>query len=383
MKLIKTVKCKFEVTIQEREAILETIARFTSACNDALAIAREKNIWNRFKLHHLCYYPLKERYGLTSNYVCRAIARVCEKRQRKPASFKGDSLVLDKDLFRFIERNEKVSLSTVHGRLKIRLSIGNFQRGLLKGQKPTAATLIYHKSKKTFYINFVLEKEIEVPIGNNPIGIDRGINNLAVTSNGLKFSGKQAIHIRKHYSNLRAKLQSKGTEGAKKLLKRLSGKERRWMTNLNHTISRRIVDSCQPGDVLVLEELKHIRKRIRVARKQRLIQHSWAFGQLGDFVNYKALERGIPVDHINPRYTSQKCPRCNHIDKANRVKHRFSCKSCGYTGHSDQIASFNIAEVFRTLNDGVLSATPKAVHSNIRNAPVPGTASRLTLAGGN
>lgn len=363
MKLIKTVKCKLEVNAQEQEAILETISRFTSACNDALAIAREQKIWNKFKLQYLCYYPLKERYSLTANYVVRAIARVCVKRQRRPTSFKGGSLDLDKNLFRFIERRELVSLATVQGRLKIKLAIGNFQRGLLKGQKPTSATLIYQKSRKTFYINFVLEREVQVPIGSNPIGVDRGIHNLAVTSNGLKFSGKQVMHIRKHYSKLRQSLQSKGTEGAKKLLKRLSGKERRWMTNLNHVISRRIVDSCKPGDVLVLEDLKHIRDRIRLAKKQRLIHHSWSFGQLGDFISYKALERGIPAVYVDPRHTSQRCPRCHHITKANRKGHRFSCKSCGYVDHADQVASFNIAEVFRALSDGLLSTSPKAVHA--------------------
>lgn len=170
MKLIKTVKCKLEVSTQEREAILETISKFTSACNDALDIAREQKIWNKYKLHHLCYYKLKERYGLTANYIIRAIARVCTKRQRRPKSFKIGSLDLDKDLFRFIERGELISLSTVQGRLKIKLAIGNFQRGLLKGQKPTSATLVYQRSsQKAFYINFVLEKEVQVPIGSNPV----------------------------------------------------------------------------------------------------------------------------------------------------------------------------------------------------------------------
>lgn len=374
MKLIKTVKCKLEVSTQEREAILETISRFTSACNDALAIAREQKVWNKYKLQHLCYYPLKERYNLTANYVVRVIARVCAKRQRRPTIFKGGSLDLDRHLFRFIERGELISLSTIQGRLKIKLAMGNFQRGLLKEQKPTSATLIYQKSRKTFYVNFVLEKEVQVPLGSNPIGIDRGIHNLACTSNGLKFSGKQAIHIRKHYSNLRQSLQSKGTEGAKKLLKRLSGKERRWMANINYIISRRIVDACKPGDILVLEDLKFIRDRMRLRKKQRLIHHSWAFGQLGDFISYKALERGIPVAQVDPKHTSQKCPQCHHIDKANRNSHRFSCKSCGYVSHADQIASFNIAEVFRTLSDGLSSTSPEAVHAIITT---PGTASCL------
>lgn len=364
MKLVKTVKCKLEVSKQEKESILETISKFTQACNDALQIAKENNLWNKFKLHHLCYYQLKERYKLTANYVCRAIARVCVKRKRRPTIFKGGSLDLDKDLFRFIEKKESISLATVNGRLKIKLSLGNFQRGLLKNQKPTSATLIYQKSKKIFYINFVLEKEVIIPSGSNPIGCDRGIYNLATTSSGLKFSGKQVKHIRNRYSKLRQSLQSKGTKGAKRLLKRLSGKEQRWMTNINHTTSMRIVDSCKSGDVLVLEDLKYIRDRVRLQRKQRLIHHSWAFGQLGSFIEYKALERGIPVVYVDPRYTSQRCPACKHVERSNRNGHRFSCKNCGYIGNADIVASFNIRQVYLdTLADGLQSISPKVTPS--------------------
>lgn len=360
MKLIKTVKCKLEVNNLETKAILETMSRFTQACNDALAIAKERKTWNKYKLQHLCYHQLKERYNLTANYIIRAIARVCMKRKRKPKIFKSGFLDLDKHLFRFIEKKEEISLSTIQGRMKIKLALGNFQRGLLKNQKPTSAMLFYQKSKKVFYINFVLEKEIKVPIGNNPVGVDRGIYNLATTSNGLKFSGKEVKHIHNCYSNLRRSLQSKGTKGAKRILKRLSGKENRWMSSINHMISRRIVDSCKSGDILVLENLKFIRDKIRIAKKQRLIHHSWAFEQLENFIKYKALEKSIPVVFVDPKYTSQCCPSCGCIKPSNRKAHLFSCKSCGYTGNSDMVASLNIAEVFRALSDGVLSITPEA-----------------------
>jgi len=354
MKLVKTVKCKLEVNNQERDIILETISKFTQACNNALKIAKENNLWNKYKLHYLCYYQLKERYKLTANYIIRAIARVCVSRKRKPAIFKGGSLDLDKDLFRFIEKKESVSLATANGRLKIKLAIGNYQRGLLKDQKPTFAVLVYNKRKKCFYIHIVLEKPVETPFGSNPIGIDRGIYNLATTSNGLKFSGKQVKHIRNRYSKLRQSLQAKDTKGSKKLLKRLSGKEQRFMNSINHTISRRIVDSCKSGDILVLEDLKYIRDKIRLARKQRLIAYSWAFGQLGSFLEYKATEKGIPVVYVDPRHTSQKCPICKHIKHSNRNGHRFSCRNCGYIGNADIVASLNIRQVYLdTLSDGL------------------------------
>jgi putative transposase len=366
MKLVKTVKCKLEVSQEQNDILKETLNRFACACNDILKISLENKTTNKVKLQHLCYKEIKERYHLPANLVIRAIARIAVKRKGKKKGnfFKANSLDLDQRVFSFKEFDMTVSIASYAGRLKgIKLSIGNYQFGLLKGQNPTSATLIYNKSKKCFYIHTILEKPVETPFGNNPIGCDRGIYNLATTSNGLKFSGKQAKHIRKHYSKLRQSLQSKGTKGTKRLLKRLSGKEQRWMKNINHIISRRIVDSCKSNDVLVLEDLKYIRDRIRLARKQRLIAHSWAFGQLSFFLEYKALEKGIPIVYVDPRYTSQRCPICNHIERSNRNSHRFSCKKCGYIGNADIVASINIRQAYLdTLSDGLCNQAPNQRH---------------------
>jgi len=105
-----------------------------------------------------------------------------------------------------------------------------------------------------------------------------------------------------------------------------------------------------------MEDLKHIRNRIKVAKKQRQIQHSWAFGQLGKFIEYKAAEHGIAVAYVDPRHTSQRCPICGHVSKNNRHKHLFKCESCGYVANADLNAAVNIRQVYLdTLADGPLS----------------------------
>lgn len=367
MKTVKTVKCKLQVNTEQATILLETLGRFAAACNDILQVSLDNKTTNKVKLQHLCYHTIKGKYGLHANLVIRAIARVAEAakkkhKQSKPRKFKPTSMSLDARTFSFIEKREEVSIATINGRIKLKLDIGNFQRGLLAGQKPTSATLCYNKHTKEFYIHIVVNREVPFPPkGGNGIGVDRGIYNLATTSNGLKFSGRQAIHIRKYYSKLRQSLQAKGTKGAKRLLKRLSGKEQRWMRDLNHRISKAIVQSCNPGDVIVMEDLKYIRDRIWVAKKQRQIQHSWAFGQLGNFIEYKAAERGVTVVYVDPRYTSQRCPKCGYISKNNRHQHLFKCKSCGYTANADLNAAVNIRQVYlETLVDGSLSTGPKA-----------------------
>lgn len=370
MKLVKTVKCKLQVNNEQPVILLETLHRFADACNNILRVSQENRTTNKVKLQHLCYRAVKEKYGLQANLVIRAIARVAEaaKKKRKlskPRKFKPISMSLDQRTFSFNEKRWEVSVSTVGGRLKLPLAIGNFQRGLLAGQKPTSATLCYNRRTKEFYINVAVEREIPFPAGTGAvIGVDRGIYNLAATSNGFKFSGREAVHVRRRYARLRQALQAKGTKGAKRLLKRLSGKERRWMADLNHRIAKAIVQSCRPGDVIVMENLRCIRERIRAAKEQRLLQHSWAFAQLGRFIEYKAAERGVKVVYVDPKHTSQRCPRCGSTNRSNRHGRLFRCGSCSFVGHADVVAAANLRQVYlSTLADGPPSVGPEAASS--------------------
>lgn len=380
MKLIKTVKCKLQVDKEFAPILKETLKRFTDCCNDILAISKEHKVTNRYKLHNLCYHDMKAKYQLQANHVICAIARASTAQQGKrlPKRFKPTSMSLDARTFRYIEKKQEVSISTHAGRKHIKLAIGNFQLGLLKGQDPKAATLSYNRNKKAFYINIVLEKEVTVPSGSNPVGVDRGLYNIATTSKGQTFSGKKIMHVRKHYSHLRQRFQSKGTKSAKSTLKRLSGKEQRWMKDTNHCISKAIVSNCEPGDVLALEKLTHIRERIKTARKLRQITHSWAFGQLESFIEYKALDAGIPVVYIDPRYTSQKCSRCGQLGIRN--KHRFWCPSCNLTNNADFNAAYNIQQAGLALLDGLQSISPDVASVDAK-APVQLTLSLANCGG--
>jgi IS605 OrfB family transposase len=327
-----------------------------------LKVSKESRTTNKVKLQHLCYREIREQYALTANLAIRAIARVAEsskRKLRKVKEFKPTSVTYDQRIFSYIPAKEMVSLSTIKGRIKVPLALGNYQRHLLEEQKPTSATLVYRKSKrqKGFYINIVLSKPVPRPEGTKLIGVDLGINNIATTSNGLKFSGKQAMHIRRHFADLRASLQAKGTRGAKRLLKQLSGKESRIIRNLNHIISKRIVESATPNDILVMEDLKHIRERTKVRKGQRYIHESWPFAQLQRFIKYKALEKGIAVAFVDPRYSSQTCSRCGQIGHRNGSL--FSC-SCGYRNHSDFNASYNLSLRHNGLGDGLQSISPEA-----------------------
>lgn len=352
MELVKSVKCKLQVDHESQEALHETIQRFADASNHVLQVSKEHGTSNKVRLQHLCYHEIRARFSLSANLAIRAIARVAAKMKlsRKPTRFWPSSVDYDQRIFRMrsvvvdgLEQFE-VTLTTTRGAKRFPLRIGKYQRSLLQGQSPTSAVLTYDKHRRAFYVCIVLSTPMSTPRSEGKVvGVDLGINNLATTSNGLRFSGSQAVAVRRRYAEKRQALQSNASRGARALLRRLSGRERRWMTHENHVISRRIVDSLESGDTIIMEDLTHIRERSRVPRKQRLIQHCWAFAQLQGFIAYKALEHGINVLFVDLHSTSQRCSRCSALGVRKGLS--FRCDLCGYGNHADYNAAYNLAQL--------------------------------------
>ena len=194
----------------------------------------------------------------------------------------------------------------------------------------------------------IIEDQIEPYLA---VGIDRGLINLATTydENGVTsfFKGNEVARVRNHYQHLRARLQAKGTKGAKRRLKRLSGRENRWMTDVNHCLSKALVSDYGPGVVLVLEDLTGVSSGRGGRSKLSGQLSSWAFYQLGEFVKYKAKRAGITVIEVSPDYTSQRCPMCMTVRKENRdqKRHTYKCSSCGYQTNDDRVAAMNLCEL--------------------------------------
>jgi IS605 OrfB family transposase len=176
------------------------------------------------------------------------------------------------------------------------------------------------------------------------LGIDLGVTNIATNSDGTIYSGSTVKSVRYRHRRLRNKLQKKGTLSAKRRLRQLSGQEARFAKAVNHTISKRIAREAQRTKRgIALENLKHIRTRVRARKSQRTVLHSWSFFHLQACITYKARLAGIRVLLVDPRNTSRTCPTCGHIDKANRkTQAHFTCVSCGCAGHADTIAAENI-----------------------------------------
>lgn len=339
--MVKTVKCKLVVTEKQALTLMETMVRFAQACNEISIYRDRQKMFHRWALSAYYYHYVRQKYGLTASYCVRVFDRVAA--NPKSRGFKPSSVIIDKSLFRYIEDTEEATVATVEGRIRIKLANGQYQRDLLKGWKVGAGTIRYDRRRNCFYANLCTKVETPIASGNNALGVDLGINRIATTSTGLVLSGREVNKKREKFSRTKASLQRRGTKGAKRTLKRLAGREHRFQKNLNHNISKRIVQIAKETDSFIcLENLKGIRERInRQGRRSRRLMGRWAFYQLRQFITYKSQEAGVPLVLVDPRNTSKTCSRCGQIGI--RRKHRFSCNSCGFVGDADVQAAINIA----------------------------------------
>jgi putative transposase len=146
-----SVKCKLQVPVELRPEIDRTLQGFADACNKIYEVAKRENCWNTTKLHHKVYKPVKASTSLKANHVCQAIRRVIGNAAsvKQVHKFRPTSINLDVRTFQYIEDSQTVGITLMWGRVKFKLSIGNYQVALLKGKSPTAATL--NKTKQGDY----------------------------------------------------------------------------------------------------------------------------------------------------------------------------------------------------------------------------------------
>ena len=326
---------------QQEDTLIETFVKFNEACNFLSQFAFERNLYNKVLLQKLVYRDIRETYSLSAQLAIRVIAKVVE-------TYKADrtvmhefreygSIVYDQRVMSF-KGLDTVSLNTVRGRIRVPITIGKY-RELPLDRIRRQCDLV--RRNRIFYLMVVVDvPEDETIEPGNVIGIE----NIAVDSSGHYYTGDKINEVRTKRSNLRSRLQACGTKSAKRHLKRLSGKERRFVRDVNHVISKEIVERAKgTSSAIALEELKNIRKRTTVRKNRRYRHNSWSFYQLRTFIEYKALESGVPVIGVNPMNTSRECPVCHAIDKRNRPERSsFKCVSCGLEGEADFVASLNI-----------------------------------------
>ncbi|MDD4970698.1 MAG: transposase [Paludibacter sp.] len=358
-----TLKIKLLPTDEQSDLLLNTLKEANRACNEISGIAWQRKIFQQFKLHRESYHWIKSKYhGLSSQVIIRCISKVADgykiDRKTKRVFRPLGSISYDSRILTYRPGNI-VSIWSTGGRLKIPFVCHNPKYlPYIKGE----ADLVYRKGK------FYLFQAVEIPDSNigdieEFIGVDFGQTDIAVLSDGTNYNSDQLKKVRKKYSKVRASVQSKGTKNSKRLLKRLSGKERRFVSINNHTISKQIVQKAKAEyKGIAIEDLTNIRKTAKPKTKaQKTELNRWSFYQLRQFLTYKSLLNGVKLVAVPPAYTSQTCNCCMHIG-IRKGKH-FSCENCGNIADADHNAALNIATWGVSVNTPEKSTMYCSLHS--------------------
>ncbi len=346
MKIIAQVR--LYPTQEQTAALKQTLTVANAACDYISQCAWESQTFKRYPLQSLTYYAARDKFKLSAQVVVRCLAKVADAyrldtRTRRVFRPLG-SIAYDDRILAWYTDKQAVSIWTVNGREYIPYRAGERQRHYLQ-YRQGETDLAYFNGM--FFLLAICdlphpdEREVE-----GALGVDLGVVNLATTSDGDIHTSGALERNRQRHQKLRSDLQACGTLSAKRHLRRLAGRQRRFQKDTNHVISKRLVETAQRTNrAIALEELTGIRSRTRArGADQRARQSNWAFAQLRAFIAYKAKGAGIPVVLVDPRYTSQQCSRCGCVDRRNRrSQSEFLCLSCGQTDHADTNAAKNIA----------------------------------------
>ncbi len=355
-----TVTAKIQIVVNQTDKVLldETMSVYRDACNYVSDYVFRTHNLKQFSLNKTLYTELRVRFGLKSQMAQSVLKMVIARYKtilenqnewiqptfRKPQY----DLVWNRD---YSLTQNCFSVNTLNGRVKLPY----FTEGMSKYFDHTiykfgTAKLTNKHSKYYLHIPVTYDVE-ESNISDicNVVGIDRGINFVVATYDSKHksgfVSGKTIKQKRANYSKLRKQLQMRQTPSSRRRLKAIGHRENRWMQDVNHCVSKALVENNPKHTLFVLEDLSGIRNATeRVSVKDRYVSVSWSFYDLEQKLIYKAKQNQSTVIKVNPAYTSQCCPICGHTEKANRNKkiHLFTCKSCGYKSNDDRIGAMNL-----------------------------------------
>ena len=387
----RTVPVKFDVESPDAALLKDTVDEFLWAANYVTRHAFEAEYVTTSKttLHDDTYEEVRDETTLHNNHVQAArnkAAEACKSvverwKQGKKASmphFTSPHLVYDHRTATF--HDDYVSLATIDGRIEAEYVLPDEERDTPHADyfssdeyETTGAELHYTNGNWMLHIHCKKDvksdtSEQATPENGTVLGVDLGVNQLAVTSTGTFWTGDEFDHWRREYEKRRGDLQQCGTRWAHENIQSVGRKEERRFKKTLHRISNELVAEAREYgcSVIAFEDLTDIRERTGASWG-----HKWAFNRLYEYVEYKAAEYGIDVEQVDPENTSRRCSDCGFTHPDNRNSEAFKCLKCGYENHADYNAAKNIGLRYLRRNqngDGGGASVGIALNSGVLNA---------------
>ena len=401
----KTAKGREQaVSLLSRRTVTLTLTLDDSQFNLLAQVAEQYNrLWgtvvswcnrnhtvNHTRIHRENYRRLCEQFPmLPSQFVCVAMREAAgavrswnsnHPKRRWNLKTARKALVINYDLRTMSVRGNMLTLSTMRGEQRIRTLMPetpNWFAVRYPSRKLNAANLLLDPRTRTARIVLICHVENETPVADGDVlGVDLGQHSLHMDSRGGETKSSKIWGTKRKYAHNRKTLQEKGTRSAHRRLKAMSGREERFIRDVNHCVSKRLANSPNVK-AIAFEDLTYIRrqatKRTKTGKRRRNMLNQWSFSQLQEFAAYKAAANGVRVIMVDPSYTSQRCNRCGYVDAGNRNGARFDCKRCAWSDNADHNAALNIRDrAIASLEDDYVS-TDRPVDRVLSTTRMDGT----------
>ena len=342
-------------------------------------------LWNEWKsaLKIKGGYKVLRKQTMLHSHYCRAI----------DWKVGGDSPVLiDKDTFRLVDTNNAyarwfVRIPTPSGKIWCPLRMQKEYEDLLNHVEVCDSTIV--KKHNDFYFHITIKKEVQqhstnpiilsIDIGERVLATSVALNFNTSTISSPMFYGRQVRGIRRHYAWLRKRLSERKKF---KAVKQIGNTEHRKVNDVLHKISKDIVRQAkQLNATIVIGMLSGIRERARrKGRRFNRIVNAMPFNKLSQFIEYKAMNEGIPVVYANEAYTSITCHVCNNVG-TRPAQGLFKCHVCGLEYNADLNGAINIGKRFSDhwLLDGAVGLQPMREAVNSEQTSERSTSSQVVF----
>ncbi|MBS3074578.1 transposase [Candidatus Pacearchaeota archaeon] len=213
-----------------------------------------------------------------------------------------------------------------------------------------------------WYAIIITDEKKQIICGNKVVGIDLGINNYLVDSEGNKIENPKILeqnlsklkHLQKDLS--RKKKGSSNRKKARIRLSKLHLKITNQRTDFLHKITTKLIKECK---IIVMENLdiKQMSQQ-KYFNAKNMMDASW--GKFAQLLDFKAENAGCQIVKIDPRNTSKICSQCGHIQDMSLYKRTYECAECGFVIDRDYNSAINI---LNKLAGQELSCVEKSVNT--------------------
>ncbi|MGQ5708873.1 RNA-guided endonuclease TnpB family protein [Lactobacillus sp. PSON] len=376
--MLAGIKLRLYPNQKQQGQLLQMFGNDRFVWNQMLAMMNERYKNN----HHLPFLgkykldillkPLKHQYSFLKNSDSSSLQIVNANLNQAWKNFFDRSIRAGKPKFhsRKSTKNSYTGKSTVRviGRRYLKLPklgyIKTGKTGILKDAKIKRYTVSLEPTGK-YYISFQVEiKKKELPRTNKEVGIDVGLADLAILSNGIRYDtfdgsyfDKKAIEWQKKFSRRRHLAQRlvlqdknkkvlnprnlesfKNWEKARVLKARYQDKVKNQRKDYLHKVTTELVKNY---DVIAIEDLKakNLQKNHHLAKS--IGNASWRMFRL--MLEYKCKWYGKKLIVVNPKNTSRICSNCgfNSGEKPLDIR-EWTCQKCKTHHDRDINAAVNI-----------------------------------------